>query len=34
MTEQRTVNVLITFALEPDLVEEIERVDPRVRGCA
>jgi hypothetical protein len=25
-----TVNVLITFALEPELVERIESVDPRL----
>ncbi len=34
MNEERTINVLITFALDPSLVEEIERVDPRVRVTA
>ena len=28
------INVLITFALEPDLVKEIEAVDPRIKVTA
>lgn len=31
MPEDSAVNVLISFALEPELVEQVEAVDPRVR---
>ncbi|MEX0785006.1 MAG: D-2-hydroxyacid dehydrogenase [Dehalococcoidia bacterium] len=31
LSQQRAVNVLISFALEPELVEQVQAVDPRVR---
>jgi phosphoglycerate dehydrogenase-like enzyme len=31
MTDDQRLNVLITFALEPELVRQIEGVDPRIR---
>jgi phosphoglycerate dehydrogenase-like enzyme len=33
-TEDRRLHVLITFALEPELVEQIEAVDPRIEVLA